>query len=212
MTLAAPAECARTALTHAQIDFERFANPFCDKQREVKARGKHGPYCSAPCGMDGYALRRGRALLKKGRHHPFSPTADPLFLPRDLWQGCYHQAHHKASDADGHDCGEADYQRQIRARIPSAPNPRSTSVADNGSGTAVALQVPAMLFRYQARLRQSRITSELDPGLLLLCCARQLGLSSSRSGRLWWLPYPAYRRKGQPESQSKEPIFGSKSI
>jgi hypothetical protein len=65
MTLAAPAECARTALTHAQIDFERFANPFCDKQREVKARGKHGPYCSAPCGMDGYALRRARALLKK---------------------------------------------------------------------------------------------------------------------------------------------------
>jgi hypothetical protein len=106
MTLAAPAECARTALTHAQIDFERFANPFCDKQREVKARGKHGPYCSAPCGMDGYALRRGRALLKKGRHHPFSPTADPLFLPRDLWQGCYYQAHHKASDADGHDCAK----------------------------------------------------------------------------------------------------------
>ena len=56
---------ARTALTHVQNDFERCANPFCDKQREIKPRGQHGRYCSDQCRTDGYALRRAKALLNK---------------------------------------------------------------------------------------------------------------------------------------------------
>ena len=58
-------ECARTALTHIQNGFERCGNPFCDRQREIKPRGKHGRYCSAPCRMDGYALKRAKALLNR---------------------------------------------------------------------------------------------------------------------------------------------------
>ena len=58
-------QCARTALTHIQNGFERCGNPFCDKQREIKPRGKHGRYCSAPCRMDGYALKRAKALLNR---------------------------------------------------------------------------------------------------------------------------------------------------
>jgi hypothetical protein len=65
MTSADPRTCARTALTHVQNDFEWCTNPFCDKQREIKPRGKHGRYCSPPCRMDGYALRRVKALLNK---------------------------------------------------------------------------------------------------------------------------------------------------
>ena len=57
--------CARTALTHIQNDSGRCANPFCDKQRESKPRGKHGRYCSGRCRMDGYVLRRVKVLLDK---------------------------------------------------------------------------------------------------------------------------------------------------
>jgi len=64
-TSAEPRTFARTALTHIQNDSGRCANPFCDKQREIKPRGKHGRYCSPPCRMDGYALRRAKALFNK---------------------------------------------------------------------------------------------------------------------------------------------------
>ena len=60
-----PRTLAKTALTHGQNDSGRCANPFCDKQRDIKPRGKHGRHCSPPCRMDGYALRRAKALLAK---------------------------------------------------------------------------------------------------------------------------------------------------
>lgn len=65
MSSTEPRTCARTALTHIQNDSGRYANPFCDKQRETKPRGKHGRYCCDQCRMDGYALRRAKALLDK---------------------------------------------------------------------------------------------------------------------------------------------------
>jgi hypothetical protein len=65
MSSTEPRTYARTALTHIQNDFERCANPFCDKQREIKPRGQHGRYCSDQCRTDGYALRRAKALLNK---------------------------------------------------------------------------------------------------------------------------------------------------
>ena len=58
-------ECARTALTHIKTVLTRCGNPFCDRQREIKPRGKHGRYCSAPCRMDGHALKRAKALLNR---------------------------------------------------------------------------------------------------------------------------------------------------
>jgi hypothetical protein len=65
MSSTEPRKCASTALTHIQNDSGRCANPFCDKQREIKPRGKHGRYCCDQCRMDGYALRRAKALLNK---------------------------------------------------------------------------------------------------------------------------------------------------
>ena len=56
--------CARTALT--QLNGQRCGNPFCAGPLNIKSpRGKHGRYCSAPCRMDGYALKRAKALLAK---------------------------------------------------------------------------------------------------------------------------------------------------
>ena len=58
------AECATTALTQLNGHSHRCANPFCAGPVKIKsARGKHGRYCSSPCRMDGYALRRAKALL-----------------------------------------------------------------------------------------------------------------------------------------------------
>jgi hypothetical protein len=39
------------------------ASPFCDGR--AKQIRKHGRYCSDHCRMDGYALRRAKALLNK---------------------------------------------------------------------------------------------------------------------------------------------------
>lgn len=64
---AQPPTYARTALTlsdgHSQ---RRCANPFCESVVESKSpRAKHGRYCSDRCRMDGYALRRAKAMLDK---------------------------------------------------------------------------------------------------------------------------------------------------
>ena len=40
-------------------------NPFCDKQRKIKPRGKHGAIARRRVGLDGYALRRVKELLNK---------------------------------------------------------------------------------------------------------------------------------------------------
>jgi hypothetical protein len=56
--------CVRTALTQSNGHSQRCANPFCDVEVEIKSpRGKHGRYCSDRCRLDGYALRRVKALL-----------------------------------------------------------------------------------------------------------------------------------------------------
>ena len=39
------------------------ANPFCKAPVKIKSpRGKHGRFCSPRCRMDGYALRRVKAI------------------------------------------------------------------------------------------------------------------------------------------------------
>jgi hypothetical protein len=58
--------------------FQRCGNPFCDKQREIKPRGKDGRYCSVHCRMDGYALRRAKALLDKVGIIKFHDLLDEL--------------------------------------------------------------------------------------------------------------------------------------
>ena len=66
MSHAEPTACARTALTQLNGDSQPCANPFCQAPVEIKSpRGKHGRYCSDRCRLDGYALRRVKALLVK---------------------------------------------------------------------------------------------------------------------------------------------------
>ena len=50
-------------LTQSLGHSQRCANPFCNQTIEIKPRGKHGRYCSDRCRMDGYVLRRAKALL-----------------------------------------------------------------------------------------------------------------------------------------------------
>jgi hypothetical protein len=58
--------CVEAALTQLNGHSLRCANPFCHNAVEIKSpRGKHGRYCCDHCRMDGYALRRARALLNK---------------------------------------------------------------------------------------------------------------------------------------------------
>jgi hypothetical protein len=54
-----------TALTQSCGVSQRCANPFCKGAGVVMKtpRGKHGRYCSDPCRMDGYVLRRARAMM-----------------------------------------------------------------------------------------------------------------------------------------------------
>ena len=55
-----------TALTQLNGDSQRCANPFCKAPVNIKSpRGKHGRYCSDHCRMDGYALKRAKALLNR---------------------------------------------------------------------------------------------------------------------------------------------------
>jgi len=65
MTTTESATCARTALTQLNGHSDRCANPFCEGVARRSARGKHGRYCSDRCRMDGYALRRVKALLDR---------------------------------------------------------------------------------------------------------------------------------------------------
>jgi hypothetical protein len=66
MSSAAAQSCATTALTQLNGHSQRCANPFCDIAVEIKSpRGKHGRYCSTQCRMDGFALRRVKALLNQ---------------------------------------------------------------------------------------------------------------------------------------------------
>jgi hypothetical protein len=52
------------ALTQSFGHSQRCANPFCQGAMVVKSsRGKHGRYCSDRCRMDGYVLRRAKAML-----------------------------------------------------------------------------------------------------------------------------------------------------
>jgi hypothetical protein len=52
------------ALTQSFRHSQRCANPFCHGAMVVKSpRGKHGRYCSDRCRMDGYVLRRAKAML-----------------------------------------------------------------------------------------------------------------------------------------------------
>jgi hypothetical protein len=65
MTPTEPTACA-TALTQLNGHSQSCANPFCKAPVNINSpRGKHGRYCSAPCRMDGYALRRVKALLNR---------------------------------------------------------------------------------------------------------------------------------------------------
>lgn len=52
-----------SALTLRETRFYRCANPFCN--RAVIARAKHGRYCSPKCRLDGYILRRVKAIVDK---------------------------------------------------------------------------------------------------------------------------------------------------
>ena len=51
------------ALTQLNGHSLRCGNPFCAVERVIKARGKHGRYCSSRCRLDGYVLRRAKVLL-----------------------------------------------------------------------------------------------------------------------------------------------------
>jgi len=53
------------ALTQLNGHSLRCANPFCAVERAIKARGKHGRYCSSRCRLDGYVLRRAREMLDR---------------------------------------------------------------------------------------------------------------------------------------------------
>ena len=61
ITQAEPPICTSDALTLRNGHSERCANPLCNGTAR-KSR-KHGRYCSDKCRMDGYALRRAKALL-----------------------------------------------------------------------------------------------------------------------------------------------------
>ena len=61
ITQAEPPTCTSDALTLRNGHSERCAKPLCNGTAR-KSR-KHGRYCSDKCRMDGYALRRAKALL-----------------------------------------------------------------------------------------------------------------------------------------------------
>ena len=63
ITQAEPPTCTSDALTLRNGHPERCSNPFCDgTARKLR---KDGRYCSDKCRMDGYALRRAKALLAR---------------------------------------------------------------------------------------------------------------------------------------------------
>ncbi len=60
MTLQIMQSCASEPLTAEQHGFKPCDNPFCKAPTEAKSGKK---FCSDHCRMDGYALRRARAML-----------------------------------------------------------------------------------------------------------------------------------------------------
>ena len=54
--------CDSEPLTAEQSGFEPCGNPFCKTSMTVKSGKK---FCSDQCRMDGYVLRRAKALLDK---------------------------------------------------------------------------------------------------------------------------------------------------
>jgi len=53
-----------TALTQSNGHSRACANPFCNSPMgELSPQGKHGRYCSTRCRMDGYVLRRAKAMI-----------------------------------------------------------------------------------------------------------------------------------------------------
>ncbi len=62
MVLASMTSFDGEALTAEQSGFEPCANPFCNVTTTAKS-GKR--FCSDRCRMDGYVLRRAKALLDK---------------------------------------------------------------------------------------------------------------------------------------------------
>ena len=70
-------ECASERLTAIRNDSERCGNPFCVAPITIKAqKGKR--YCYDQCRMDGYALRRAKALLAKVGTVRFHAVMDKL--------------------------------------------------------------------------------------------------------------------------------------
>ena len=55
-----PTTCHADALTQPQSHSRRCGNPFCEAT--ARSTRSHGRYCSDACRMDGYALRRAKAL------------------------------------------------------------------------------------------------------------------------------------------------------
>ena len=52
------------ALTQSIGHSHPCGNPFCKGVVEIKSpKGKHGRYCSDRCRMDGYVIRRAKAML-----------------------------------------------------------------------------------------------------------------------------------------------------
>ena len=76
ITQAEPPTCTSDALTLRNGQCERCSNPFCDGTAR-KSR-KHGRYCSDKCRMDGYALRRAKALLNQVGISEFYRLLDKL--------------------------------------------------------------------------------------------------------------------------------------
>ena len=64
LTQAKHPECAIEPLTATSEDSQRCGNPFCAEAITIKSqRGKL--YCCDHCRMDGYALKRAKALLNR---------------------------------------------------------------------------------------------------------------------------------------------------
>jgi hypothetical protein len=66
MTRTEPISFNSNALTQSFGHSQPCANPFCHGGMVVKSpRAKHGRYCSDRCRMDGYVLRRAKAMMNE---------------------------------------------------------------------------------------------------------------------------------------------------
>src|SRR5262249_25716215 len=76
ITQAEPPTRTSDALTLRNEQSERCSNPFCDGT--ARRSRKHGRYCSDNCRMDGYALKRAKALLDQVGVIEFNRLLDDL--------------------------------------------------------------------------------------------------------------------------------------